>query len=80
MSSSLDVCPTELVQSVVDGIGMGIDSDRLENMRVSASKSTPMQDTLDLCSRYVDSTTIAMLVPKLVEIIRRGEFSSIVLP
>ncbi|GMH36012.1 hypothetical protein BSKO_03880 [Bryopsis sp. KO-2023] len=52
--------------------GMGIDAEKLENMRVSASKSTPMQDTLDLCVRYVNGEALASLVPKLVEMVRRG--------
>ena len=34
---------------------MGLDSSRLENLRVSASRSTPMGDTLDLCARYTDA-------------------------
>lgn len=30
---------------------IGINSDKLENVRVAASKSTPMGDTLDMCAR-----------------------------
>lgn len=51
---------------------MGIDSNKLESLRVSASKSTPMQDTLDLCVKYVSTEVMALLVPKLVELIRAG--------
>lgn len=30
---------------------MGLDSERLEDVRVSASRSTPMSDALELCAR-----------------------------
>ena len=51
---------------------MGLDADKLENLRVSASKSSPMGDTLDLCARYTDAATLEALVPKLTQLIKRG--------
>ncbi|KAK9810293.1 hypothetical protein WJX72_008148 [[Myrmecia] bisecta] len=51
---------------------LGLDSERLENMRVSASKSSPMSDTLDLCARYVSAATLEALVPRLVVLVKRG--------
>ena len=50
---------------------MGLDSSRLENLRVSASRSTPMGDTLDLCARYTDasgapSRTASAILPRLL--------------
>ena len=30
---------------------LGLDSERLDNARVNASRSTPMTDTLDVCSK-----------------------------
>lgn len=41
---------------------MGLDSDKLESLRVSASKASPMGDTLDLCARYADSKTLEEMV------------------
>ena len=51
---------------------LGISSEKLENLRVSASKASPMADTLDLCARYTDAATAEKLVPKLVSLVRRG--------
>lgn len=41
---------------------IGLDSDKLESLRVSASKASPMGDTLDLCARYADSKTLEEMV------------------
>ena len=41
---------------------MGLDSDKLESLRVSASKASPMGDTLDLCARYADTKTLEEMV------------------
>ena len=43
---------------------MGLDSDKLESLRVSASKASPMGDTLDLCARYADSKTLEEMVQR----------------
>ena len=51
---------------------LGVDSSKLENLRVSASNASPMADTLDLCARYTDAASLEALVPKLTPIIRRG--------
>ncbi|KAK9850611.1 hypothetical protein WJX84_005115 [Apatococcus fuscideae] len=51
---------------------MGLDSSRLENLRVSASRSTPMGDTLDLCARYTDASVLDALGPRLATLVRRG--------
>ena len=41
---------------------IGLDSDKLERVRVGASKASPMGDTLDLCARYADSHTLQDMV------------------
>ncbi|KAL3147888.1 hypothetical protein ABBQ32_002606 [Trebouxia sp. C0010 RCD-2024] len=51
---------------------IGLDSDKLESLRVSASKASPMGDTLDLCARYADSKTLEEMVPKLCGLVKRG--------
>lgn len=51
---------------------MGLDADKLESLRVSASKSSPMGDTLELCSRYTDAAALDALLPRLTQLVRRG--------
>ena len=41
---------------------IGLDSDKLESLRVTASKASPMGDTLDLCARYADTDTLQNMV------------------
>ena len=41
---------------------IGLDSDKLENLRVSASKASPMGDTLDLCARFATGQALNELV------------------
>ena len=41
---------------------IGLDSDKLENLRVSASKASPMGDTLDLCARFADGKALDDMV------------------
>lgn len=50
----------------------GLDSGRLENLRVAASKSSPMGDTLDLCARYADAAALGKLVPAVCQLLKRG--------
>lgn len=40
----------------------GVDTDKLENARVNASKVSPMNDTLDLCARYANGKTLDEMV------------------
>ena len=40
----------------------GVDTDKLENVRVNASKMSPMNDTLDLCARYANGKTLDDMV------------------
>lgn len=49
---------------------LGMDASRLDTARVSAARSSPMGDTLDLCARYTDAATMEALVPRLVPLVR----------
>ena len=49
---------------------LGMDASRLDAARVSAARSSPMGDTLDLCSRYTDANALETLVPRLVPLVR----------
>jgi hypothetical protein len=40
--------------------------------RLSISKMTPMNDTLDICAKQVDSGNAENLVRKLMEVIKTG--------
>ncbi|KAG1660153.1 hypothetical protein FOA52_007810 [Chlamydomonas sp. UWO 241] len=51
---------------------MNFDNDKLEAMRVSASRASPMGDTLELCSRFADAATLEALTPMLSGIVSRG--------
>ncbi|KAK9795879.1 hypothetical protein WJX73_005986 [Symbiochloris irregularis] len=50
----------------------GIDSEKLENLRVSASKASPLADTLDLCARIANASSLPELVPRLSQLATRG--------
>ena len=51
---------------------VGLNADRLESLRVSASRSSPLADTLDLCARYASSESLPALMPRLTQLISRG--------
>jgi hypothetical protein len=39
---------------------------------MAVSRYSPMNETLDLCVKYVDSTNIDELVAKLLEVVKTG--------
>lgn len=45
---------------------------KLESARVSASRSSPMADTLELCLRYMDAAMLEEVVPRLTQNVRGG--------
>lgn len=51
---------------------LGIDNSRLESLRVSAARSSPMGETLDICARVADAHSMDALVPKLAALVKRG--------
>ncbi|GAX79566.1 hypothetical protein CEUSTIGMA_g7007.t1 [Chlamydomonas eustigma] len=77
-----------LVQSMLEGLSsledarlnyieqhadkMGLDQEKLESARVAASRSSPLGDTLEICSHFSDSVSLGLLAPALAGIIKRG--------
>ncbi|CAM6125657.1 unnamed protein product [Calypogeia fissa] len=50
----------------------GINTEKLENVRIAGAKDSPMWDTLDFCLRHVDNPTLELLVPRLIQLVRSG--------
>lgn len=51
---------------------VGIQTEKLENLRISIAKGSPMWETLDLCIKVVDSEALDQLVPRLAQLVRSG--------
>ncbi|XP_074321211.1 uncharacterized protein LOC141657772 [Silene latifolia] len=51
---------------------VGIQKDKLENLRISIAKGSPMWETLELCVDVVDKPSLDVLVPKLSQLVRSG--------
>ncbi|XVE59843.1 hypothetical protein DITRI_Ditri05aG0079400 [Diplodiscus trichospermus] len=51
---------------------VGIQMEKLENLRLSIAKGSPMWETLDLCLNAVDSKSLEILVPRLSNLVRSG--------
>ncbi|XP_024395125.1 LOW QUALITY PROTEIN: uncharacterized protein [Physcomitrium patens] len=51
---------------------VGISQEKLESVRIAVAKDSPMWDTLDLCIRHVDNSTLESLIPRLVQLIQSG--------
>nr|AAM14877.1 unknown protein [Arabidopsis thaliana] len=51
---------------------IGIETEKLENLRISISKGSPMWETLDLCINIVDIESLEQLIPRLTQLVRGG--------
>jgi proteasome component ECM29 len=51
---------------------VGIQTEKLENLRISIAKGSPMWETLDLCIKVVDTDSLDPLVPRLAQLVRAG--------
>ncbi|KDP43192.1 hypothetical protein JCGZ_22744 [Jatropha curcas] len=51
---------------------VGIETEKLENLRISIAKGSPMWETLDLCINVVNIESLDLLVPRLAQLIRSG--------
>ncbi|PIN26135.1 hypothetical protein CDL12_01113 [Handroanthus impetiginosus] len=51
---------------------VGIQTEKLENLRISIAKGSPMWETLEFCIDVVDSHSLELLVPRLAQLIRSG--------
>ncbi|OMP08278.1 Armadillo-like helical [Corchorus olitorius] len=79
--SDLVCCMLESLSSLEDqglnyvelhAANVGIQTEKLENLRLSIAKGSPMWETLDLCINVVDSKSLEMLVPRLANLVRSG--------
>ncbi|CAA3007764.1 proteasome-associated ECM29 homolog isoform X1 [Olea europaea subsp. europaea] len=50
----------------------GIQTEKLENLRISIAKGSPMWETLEFCIEVVDSPALELLVPRLAQLVRSG--------
>nr|XP_010922049.1 proteasome adapter and scaffold protein ECM29 isoform X3 [Elaeis guineensis] len=51
---------------------VGIQTEKLENLRIAVAKDSPMWETLDLCLKVVDPQSLDLLVPRLGQLVRSG--------
>lgn len=79
--SDLVCCMLESLSSLEDqglnyvelhAANVGIQTDKLENLRISIAKSSPMWETLDRCIDVVDVQSLELLVPRLAQLVRSG--------
>lgn len=79
--SDLVCCMLESLSSLEDqglnyvelhAANVGIQTEKLENLRISIAKGSPMWETLDLCIKVVDSEALDQLVPRLAQLVRSG--------
>ncbi|XP_023639453.1 proteasome-associated protein ECM29 homolog isoform X1 [Capsella rubella] len=79
--SDLVCCMLESLSSLEDqglnyvelhAANIGIETEKLENLRISISKGSPMWETLDLCINIVDIESLNQLIPRLTQLVRGG--------
>lgn len=51
---------------------VGIQAEKLENLRISIARGSPMWETLEFCIDVVDSQSLELLVPRLTQLVRSG--------
>ncbi|CAL5190433.1 unnamed protein product [Lathyrus oleraceus] len=51
---------------------VGIKSEKLESLRISIAKGSPMWETLDSCIKVVDAESLDSLIPRLAHLVRSG--------
>ncbi|GKC36223.1 proteasome-associated protein ECM29, partial [Tanacetum coccineum] len=79
--SELVVCMLESLSSLEDQTlnyverhaeNAGIQTEKLENLRISIAKGSPLWETLSLCIEVVDDQSLEQLVPRLSQLARSG--------
>ncbi|XP_050238689.1 uncharacterized protein LOC126688135 isoform X2 [Mercurialis annua] len=79
--SDLVCCMLESLSSLEDqglnyvelhAANVGIQTEKLENLRISIAKGSPMWETLDLCINVVNTESLNLLVPRLAHLVRSG--------
>ncbi|KAM3287700.1 proteasome adapter and scaffold protein ECM29 isoform X1 [Capsicum chacoense] len=51
---------------------VGIQTEKLENLRISIAKGSPMWETLDRCIDVIDSQSVELVVPRVAQLVRVG--------
>lgn len=49
---------------------VGIQTEKLESLRIAVAKDSPMWETLDICIKVVDTNSLDLLIPRLAQMIR----------
>ncbi|KAI4308224.1 hypothetical protein L6164_031321 [Bauhinia variegata] len=79
--SDLVCCMLESLSSLEDqrlnyvefhAANVGIQTEKLESLRISIAKSSPMWETLDSCIQVVDTESLDRLIPRLAHLVRSG--------
>ncbi|XAR59596.1 hypothetical protein NMG60_11015485 [Bertholletia excelsa] len=79
--SDLVCCMLESLSSLEDqglnyvelhAANIGIQTEKLENLRISIAKTSPMWETLDRCIDAIDAESLELLVPRLAQLVRSG--------
>ncbi|ESW13516.1 hypothetical protein PHAVU_008G203200 [Phaseolus vulgaris] len=79
--SDLVCCMLESLSSLEDqslnyvelhAANVGIQSEKLESLRISIAKGSPMWETLDSCIKVVDAESLNTLIPRLAHLVRSG--------
>ncbi|MFS8035264.1 putative armadillo-like helical, proteasome component Ecm29 [Helianthus anomalus] len=79
--SELVVCMLESLSSLEDqGLNYverhaenaGIQTEKLENLRISIAKGSPLWETLNMCVEVVDEQSLEQLIPRLSQLVRSG--------
>uniref|UniRef100_A0A0E0F2B9 EF-hand domain-containing protein n=1 Tax=Oryza meridionalis TaxID=40149 RepID=A0A0E0F2B9_9ORYZ len=48
----------------------GIQTEKLESLRIAVAKDSPMWETLDICLKVVDKESLELLVPRLAQMVK----------
>ncbi|XP_019163794.1 PREDICTED: proteasome-associated protein ECM29 homolog isoform X2 [Ipomoea nil] len=51
---------------------VGIQTQKLENIRISIAKSSPMWETLERCIDIIDAHSLELLIPRVAQLVRIG--------
>ncbi|GAB4835308.1 hypothetical protein Ancab_000217 [Ancistrocladus abbreviatus] len=79
--SDLVTCMLESLSSLEDqslnyvelhAQNVGIQTEKLDNMRISIAKGSPMWETLERCIEVVDKQSLDLLVPRLTQLVISG--------
>lgn len=58
--------------SQLHAANVGIQTEKLENLRISIAKSSPMWETLERCIDIIDSQSLELLIPRVAQLVRVG--------